>query len=651
MYSDKDSSFGARPRASTRTAYGINENIVSRNAINTRSQALKDIKASKIPTGIRSSNNPAPYRLPNHTNSRPDVGLRSNTNVQPSNQHQPKIVKVISKKTETPSETIPTSNIITRSKSASVSGAMPHPIRAVRPTSSSSSQLDQSNNSRQTQEAQPRLIARPRSIVARARVNAPPAPPNGQTLRSDIPKSNSYSTFQRNPSIPIKSSSSNSVNASKRTGGEEGNGRVHPVRRTNTSTSLSTKTFTSNNSNLSSNNLSSVNQRASSSASTASSSGSVFNFQRMRENLESRNKMQNQFEDDRMDIDSQSCETLAFNPDPSAELVIEESDTECIEQTTLPKVQFEDNKLIAYALHHKGKRDEVPITKEEILEFEDDVDPYDTTLVPSHSDDIFAYMRSLEATLMPKPDYMDYQPSLHWSMRSVLVDWLIQVHEKFGMQPETIFFSMNIVDRFLSEKTIPVEKVQLVGVVALLIAAKYDEVEYPCIKDLIFMTENAYTVDEVKRAERYVLRILDYDLGWPGPINYLRRISKADDYDIATRTLSKYILEAALMDEYFIGVPSSKLAAVAHYLSVRFMGKMAWTRSHAYYSGYFESELLGDAAHLIKVLQSPEKHLSIYKKYSEKKYMCASIYVSQWLERNNPRILVSPLKMDISPDL
>ncbi|KAJ1946059.1 B-type cyclin, partial [Linderina macrospora] len=311
---------------------------------------------------------------------------------------------------------------------------------------------------------------------------------------------------------------------------------------------------------------------------------------------------------------------------------------------------FVDEDTIDYALVHTGMLNEQPITMAEINEFEADVDPNDTSLIPEFGDDIFGYMRELEVKLMPDPRYMDRQHALSWSMRSILIEWLVQVHERFKLLPETLCLCVNFVDRFLSTKEVMVNRLQLVGAVSLLLAAKYEELRVPSIADMEFMVEKTYSGDEIRRAERYLLRTLNFDLGWPGPISFLRRISKADNYDVATRTLAKYLIEVTLVDERFIGVPCSKVAATAHYLAMRFLGHDDWTRAHAFYSGYFESELLPTARILLENLMHPRRHRAIFEKYSERKYMKASSFVYQWFTLHDPNSLLVPLKSDIAPE-
>ena len=221
---------------------------------------------------------------------------------------------------------------------------------------------------------------------------------------------------------------------------------------------------------------------------------------------------------------------------------------------------------------------------------------WDTSMVAEYGEEIFEYMRQLEVRtitalvwsvtnyflqerMKPNASYMDHQAEIQWSMRSVLMDWLVQVHNRFTLLPETLFLAVNYVDRFLSCKVVSLGKLQLVGATALFVAAKYEEINCPSVQEIVYMVDGAYTVDEILKAERFMLSMLHFELGWPGPMSFLRRISKADDYDLETRTLAKYFLEITVMDERFVGCAPSFLAAGAHSLA-RFMLKKGEWVSH-----------------------------------------------------------------------
>ena len=207
------------------------------------------------------------------------------------------------------------------------------------------------------------------------------------------------------------------------------------------------------------------------------------------------------------------------------------------------------------------------------LDAEDMDDPL---MVAEYVSDIFEYLKGIEAQTMPNPDYMDHQDHLEWHTRSILVDWLVEVHTRFHLLPETLFLAINIIDRFLSSKIVQLDKLQLVGVTAMFIASKYEEVLSPHVTNFKEVTDEQFTDKQILSAERFILASLNYDLSYPNPMNFLRRISKADNYDISTRTLGKYLLEISLVDHKFMEFPPSHVAAAAMYLARTILDRGEW---------------------------------------------------------------------------
>lgn len=73
----------------------------------------------------------------------------------------------------------------------------------------------------------------------------------------------------------------------------------------------------------------------------------------------------------------------------------------------------------------------------------------------------------------------------------------IQVHYKFELRQETLFLTVNLIDRFLEKHSVVRKKLQLVGLVAMLLACKYEEVSVPVVDDLVFISDKAYSRQEV----------------------------------------------------------------------------------------------------------------------------------------------------------
>lgn len=95
-------------------------------------------------------------------------------------------------------------------------------------------------------------------------------------------------------------------------------------------------------------------------------------------------------------------------------------------------------------------------------------------------------------------------------MRSILVDWLVEVHLKFKLVPETLYLVVNLIDRYLAKKEVTRSKLQLVGVTALFIATKYEEIYPPELRDLVYICDRAYSKFEVSPADNNSLSEFHY---------------------------------------------------------------------------------------------------------------------------------------------
>lgn len=237
----------------------------------------------------------------------------------------------------------------------------------------------------------------------------------------------------------------------------------------------------------------------------------------------------------------------------------------------------------------EAKAAEKAAEKAELLENirsldEEDLD--DPLMVAEYANEIFDYLRELEVRSVPNADYMSHQDDLEWKTRGILVDWLIEVHTRFHLLPETLFLAVNVIDRFLSEKVVQLDRLQLVGITAMFIASKYEEVLSPHVENFKKIADDGFSESEILSAERFILGTLNYDLSYPNPMNFLRRVSKADNYDIQSRTIGKYLTEISLLDHRFMSFRPSHVAAASMYLSRLMLDRGEWV---SYYNKAFDS--------------------------------------------------------------
>lgn len=264
----------------------------------------------------------------------------------------------------------------------------------------------------------------------------------------------------------------------------------------------------------------------------------------------------------------------------------------------------------------------------------DTEDADDPLMAAEYATEIFEYLRDLECKSIPNPQYMDHQDDLEWKTRGILIDWLIEVHTRFHLLPETLFLAVNIIDRFLSEKVVQLDRLQLVGITAMFIASKYEEVLSPHVANFVHVADDGFSEAEILSAERVILAALNFDLSYPNPMNFLRRISKADNYDIQSRTIGKYLMEISLLDHRFMAFRPSHVAAAAMYLARLILDRGDWDDTITYYAGYTEKEIEPVFELMIDYLARPIIHEAFYKKYASKKFLKASLLTRSWARKN-----------------
>lgn len=253
------------------------------------------------------------------------------------------------------------------------------------------------------------------------------------------------------------------------------------------------------------------------------------------------------------------------------------------------------------------------------------VDDYDREMendlyaVATYAQDIFKYYRERESKF-PVSKYIDTQPEVSKSMRSILVDWMVEVQESFELNHETLYLAVKIVDLYLSKYIIKRDQLQLLGSTALFIACKFDERTPPYADDFLYICDDAYKRKELLSMEIKVLKVVGFDLGIPLSYRFLRRYARCAKVSMEDLTLTRFILEMSLMDYDLIDASDSALAAAALFFTRIIRGDPTWSPTLQYYSGYTMEDLYHLVHHLHNmILQPPKDHLkTIRNKYSHK---------------------------------
>lgn len=192
----------------------------------------------------------------------------------------------------------------------------------------------------------------------------------------------------------------------------------------------------------------------------------------------------------------------------------------------------------------------------------------DPTHVPEYAMDIFEYLKEREKYYIIE-DYMDRQVELSVYMRTLLIDWMVEVQETFELNHETLYLAVKIVDLYLSRAEISKDLLQLLGATAFFVACKYDERTPPLIDDFLYICDGAYKHKQFVRMEIMILRVLDFNLGIPLSYRFLRRYARCNNTPMPVLTLARYILEMSLLNYEAIFFSDSKMAAAALYIAYR----------------------------------------------------------------------------------
>lgn len=244
----------------------------------------------------------------------------------------------------------------------------------------------------------------------------------------------------------------------------------------------------------------------------------------------------------------------------------------------------------------------------------------------NYQQDMLDHMLHMEGETMPDVDSIDIQTEIQWFMRPYLLDFLVEAHSAFQLLPETLFLTINLLDRYCSKRVVYKRHYQLVGCAALLIASKMGDKKekVPTIKELKSMCCSLYDDDMFLQMEWHVLSTLGWTIGHPTVDSFLKLATKDSIYDPEVESLSLYILEIALYHREFVSKRSSALALAALALSRHLLGR-SQARADEFAAGFDNATFLD----LSQKLHEPSAILS--RKYASVRQSSVSRTLSQIL--------------------
>lgn len=243
-----------------------------------------------------------------------------------------------------------------------------------------------------------------------------------------------------------------------------------------------------------------------------------------------------------------------------------------------------------------------------------------------YCDQVYQYLLHREKQCEIEEDFMAHSPTTP-KMRSILVDWLIQVHTRFHLLPETLHLTIYLLDIMLSRTRVDKAELQLVGVACMLVASKYEEMYAPDIHDFEYITDNAYTKKQILKMEAKILITAKFDLSRPHSITFLRWYSKEMKFGMRMHHMSKFLIETAFLDCSLSPILPSRIACVSTFIASKLCDTAYDSETMRKLTGITAEEMEALATVFARVflkLHSLPKLVAVREKYSAAKVLAVS---------------------------
>ncbi|KAL1533584.1 cyclin-A1-4-like [Salvia divinorum] len=276
------------------------------------------------------------------------------------------------------------------------------------------------------------------------------------------------------------------------------------------------------------------------------------------------------------------------------------------------------------------KRDAVAVMEagDKIVEVDNNLE--DPQLCATIACDIYKHLRASEAKKRPSASFMErVQKDINASMRAILIDWLIEVAEEYRLVPDTLYLTVNYIDRYLSGNVMDRQRLQLLGIACMMIASKYEEICAPQVEEFCYITDNTYVKEEVLQMESTVLNFLKFEMTAPTVKCFLRRfVQVAQEVTevplMQLECMANYVAELSLLEYSMLCFAPSLIAAASIFLAryILLPTKRPWNATLRHYTLYQPVELHDCvlALHGFCCNSSNSSLPAIREKYSQHKY-------------------------------
>lgn len=254
-----------------------------------------------------------------------------------------------------------------------------------------------------------------------------------------------------------------------------------------------------------------------------------------------------------------------------------------------------------------------------------------------YTDEIYDNLLAREKRFAVIADYMEtVQRDITHHMRSILVDWLVEVGEEYKLSSQTLFLAVNYIDRLLGIRAVNRHKLQLVGITCMLVAAKYEEIYPPTIQEFVYISDNTYSKKDVLNMESILLTSLQFNLSAPTPWEFARGFCNSASIGDRPKFLANFFAELFMMFPCSLKYRPSIVAASAVFLALYTLHLPPWPTGLLELAGNNKLLLLQcaedmHAAHT-KVISEGHALKAVREKFQESKWLRVSLIPSRSLD-------------------
>jgi hypothetical protein len=233
--------------------------------------------------------------------------------------------------------------------------------------------------------------------------------------------------------------------------------------------------------------------------------------------------------------------------------------------------------------------------------------------IPSYSNNIFKYQDSSE---------------INEKHRAVVIEWLSYIIHYFSQSNETLFMSVNIMDRYISKKKITLNNYQLVAISSYLIASKYEDTNTPSINDLIYISKDIYTHNDIINMEIDILSTLNFDIFSVSSYqfySFFYLVSNLNNKILFC--LGHLILELCLLNIDIMSYDPSLLAICSLIVAKKSLEIQGGLSNIKLFYNYNENDMIEIQKKIVLFLNRivySDKNCLILEKFEKKKYLSVS---------------------------